>query len=52
MARDPALSAPMSGGHPSNWSTWAENRPASPPLTPGCVLRDRFVLEEVIGSGG
>ena len=42
----------MSGSHPSNWSTWAENQPAAPPLTPGCVLRDRFVLEEVIGSGG
>jgi len=50
--RDPAPSAPMSGSHPSNWSTWAENQPATPPLTPGCVLRDRFVLEEVIGSGG
>ena len=50
--RDPAPSAPMSGSHPSNWSTWAENQPAAPPLTPGCVLRDRFVLEEVIGSGG
>ena len=51
-APQPALSAPASGSHPSNWSTWAENQPAAPPLTPGCVLRDRFVLEEVIGTGG
>lgn len=51
-APDAALSAPASGSHPSNWSTWAENQPAAPPLTPGCVLRDRFVLEEVIGTGG
>ena len=47
-----AQSAPASGSHPSNWSAWAENQPAAPPLTPGCVLRDRFVLEEVIGAGG
>jgi serine/threonine protein kinase len=47
-----APSAPVSGSHPSNWSAWAENHPAAPPLTPGGVLRDRFVLEEVIGSGG
>jgi serine/threonine protein kinase len=51
-APQPALSAPASGSHPSNWSTWAENQPAAPQLTPGCVLRDRFVLEEVIGTGG
>ena len=51
-APEAALSAPGSGSHPSNWSTWAENQPAAPPLTPGCVLRDRFVLEEVIGAGG
>ena len=51
-APEAALSAPASGSHPSNWSTWAENQPAAPPLTPGCVLRDRFVLEEVIGTGG
>ncbi len=47
-----APSAPVSGSHPSNWSAWAENQPPAPPLTPGCVLRDRFVLEEVIGAGG
>ena len=51
-APEAALSAPASGSHPSNWSAWAENQPAAPPLTPGCVLRDRFVLEEVIGTGG
>ena len=51
-APEAALSAPASGSHPSNWSAWAENQPAAPPLTAGCVLRDRFVLEEVIGTGG
>jgi hypothetical protein len=45
-------SAPRGGSHPSNWAEWAENHPAAAPLTAGCVLRDRFVLEEVIGSGG
>ena len=51
----PTPSAPSAShlsGHPSNWTDWGEGQPAAPPLTPGCVLRDRFVLEEVIGSGG
>ena len=51
-AADPAASRPRTGSHPSNWDSWAENHPAAPPLTVGCVLRDRFVLEKVIGSGG
>jgi serine/threonine protein kinase len=45
-------SGPTPGSHPSNWSDWADNQPPAPPLTPGYVLRDRFVLEEVIGIGG
>src|SRR5262245_13971367 len=39
-------SAPVSGSHPSNWSDWAESHPPAPLLTAGCVLRDRFVLEQ------
>src|SRR6185295_6597315 len=48
----PPLSVPAPRSHPSNWSEWAENQSPAAPLKSGSVLRDRFVLEEVIGIGG
>ena len=48
----PPLSVPAPRSHPSNWSEWAENQAPAAPLKSGSVLRDRFVLEEVIGIGG
>jgi hypothetical protein len=37
---------------PQSWSSWAAQQEADAPLACGSVLRGRFVLEELIGSGG
>lgn len=37
---------------PQSWSDWAAGHEGDAPLACGSVMRDRFVLEEVIGTGG
>jgi len=41
-----------SGGASGSWSEWAAGHADESPVGVGSVVRERFVLEQVIGSGG